>query len=99
MIRYLQNSIENMRDIGGYKSGLENRVKIGRLIRSNLPRNLSNSDISVLNRMGINTVIDLRSQEEIETRKSVFEDNKNFKYNYSKEILYGRVFERVCREI
>ena len=78
MVRYLENSIENMRDIGGYKSSLGNRVKLGRLIRSNLPRDLSNNDISILNKMGINTVIDLRSQEEIRTKKSVFENNKNF---------------------
>ena len=68
MIRYLEESIENMRDIGGYKSGLGNRVKVGRLIRSNLPINLSNNDISLLERMGMNIVIDLRSQEEIEAR-------------------------------
>ena len=76
MIRYLEHSIENMRDIGGYKSELGNRVKIGRLVRSNLPQNLSSNDISFLNKMGIDTIIDLRSQEEIETRKSIFENNK-----------------------
>ena len=79
MIRYLEESIDNMRDVGGYKSGLGNRVKVGRLIRSNLPINLSNNDISLLEKMGMNIVIDLRSQEEIEARKSIFENNKNFK--------------------
>ncbi len=79
MVRYLKDSIDNMRDIGGYKSGLENRVKLERLIRSNLPINLSSNDISLLDKMGMNTVIDLRSQEEIEARKSIFENNKNFK--------------------
>ena len=79
MVRYLKDSIDNMRDIGGYKSGLENRVKLERLIRSNLPINLSSNDISLLDEMGMNTVIDLRSQEEIEARKSIFENNKNFK--------------------
>ena len=78
MVRYLKDSIDNMRDIGGYKSGLKNRVKLERLIRSNLPINLSNNDISFLNKMGINAVIDLRSQEEIENRKSIFEENENF---------------------
>ena len=79
MIRYLEDSIKNMRDIGGYQSRFGNRVKLGRLIRSNLPRDLSQNDISILNKMGINTVIDLRSQEEIKTKKSIFEDNRNFK--------------------
>lgn len=78
MVRYLKDSIDNMRDIGGYRSGLGNRVKLERLIRSNLPINLSSNDISLLEEMRMNTVIDLRSQEEIENRKSIFEDNKNF---------------------
>ena len=73
MIRYLENSLENMRDIGGYRSGLGNRVKFGRLIRSNLPRYLSNDDIHFLNKMGMNTIIDLRSIEEI---KSFIEKNE-----------------------
>lgn len=79
MVRYLEDSIENMRDIGGYKSSLGNRVKLGRLIRSNLPKDLSNSDVSILNKMGMNTIIDLRSQEEIKNTKSIFENNNNFK--------------------
>ena len=49
MIRYLENSIENMRDIGGYKSGLGNNVKLGKIIRSNLPVNLSDNDLLFLN--------------------------------------------------
>ncbi len=78
MIRYLQNSIENMRDIGGYKNNEGGIIKLGKLIRSNLPINLSNKDISIINKMGINTIIDLRSYEEIKTRKSIFEGNKDF---------------------
>lgn len=78
MVRYLKDSIDNMRDIGGYQSDLGNKVKLKRLIRSNLPQNLSSKDISFLNKMGINAVIDLRSQEEIENRKSIFEENENF---------------------
>ena len=89
MVRYLKDSIENMRDIGGYKSTLGNRVKLGRLVRSNLPQNLSSKDISFLNKMGINTVIDLRSKEEVETKKSVFENNKDFKV-YHMEIDVGK---------
>ena len=89
MIRYLEKSIENMRDIGGYKSGLKNRVVQRKLIRSNLPSNLSDNDILSLKKMGINSVIDLRSKEEYEIKQSVFENNKNFKV-YHIEIDVGR---------
>ena len=89
MIRYLENSIENMRDIGGYKSGLGNQVKNGRIIRSNLPVNLSDKDLLFLNKMGICTVIDLRSKEEVNSKKSIFENNKNFNV-YHIEIDVGR---------
>ena len=49
MVRYLKDSIDNMRDIGGYQSDLGNKVKLKRLIRSNLPQNLSSKDISFSN--------------------------------------------------
>lgn len=79
MIRYLENSIENMRDIGGYKNSLGNTLKTGKLIRSNLPISLSNDDIYFIKKLEIKTIIDLRSFDEIEAKKSVFEDNKDFK--------------------
>lgn len=89
MIRYFEKSIENMRDIGGYKSGTENKVIQGKMIRSNLPKKLSDNDILDLKKMGINTVIDLRSREEYENKQSIFENNKNFKI-YHIEIDVGR---------
>lgn len=89
MIRYLEKTIENMRDIGGYKSGQKNRIVQGKLIRSNLPSNLSDNDIMSLKKMGINSVIDLRTREEYENKQSVFENHKNFKV-YHIEIDIGR---------
>ena len=89
MIRYFEKSIENMRDIGGYKSGPKYKVIQGKIIRSNLPKKLSDDDILDLKKMGINTVIDLRSREEYETKQSIFENNKNFKL-YHIEIDVGR---------
>ena len=79
MVRYLENSIENMRDIGGYKNNLGYRLGLGKLIRSNLPQNLSDEDVDIIKEMGIDTIIDLRTCEEIETKKSVFEDDNSFK--------------------
>ena len=78
MKRYLQNSVENMRDIGGYAAGSK-KVKYGKLIRSNLPANVTPEDLKFLKEMGIKTVIDLRSKEEVEKAGSVFEKNPYFK--------------------
>lgn len=78
MKRYLLNSMGNMRDIGGYAIG-NKKVKCGKLIRSNLPDKMTEQDISVLKNMGIRTVIDLRTKEEIEKTSSVFEKNPVFK--------------------
>lgn len=78
MKRYLTNSIENMRDIGGYLANNQ-KLQYGKLIRSNLPNKINEEDLKSLEKMGINKVIDLRSKEEIEKKKSVFENNECFK--------------------
>lgn len=78
MRRYFIKSIENMRDIGGYL--VENRrLPYGKIIRSNLPDKITKSDLDNLERMGVKTVIDLRSEDEIKKAASVFEGNQCFK--------------------
>lgn len=86
MRRYCIKSIENMRDIGGYLA--ENKeISYGKIIRSNLPDNITEEDIKKLKEIGIKTVIDLRSREEMKKKKSVFEHDKFFKlFHYS---VYG----------
>ena len=92
MRRYLLDSIENMRDIGGYVTG-DKKVKYGKLIRSNLPSNITEEDITFLKEMGIKTAIDLRSEEEVEKAKSVFEKNKWFKLLHYKLKGGGKIPE------
>ncbi len=77
MRRYLINSIENMRDIGGYRTAF-GTMPYHQLIRSNLPQKLSWDDLSLLKKMNITTVIDLRSEEECRKKISSFEENKDF---------------------
>ena len=92
MKRYLQNSIENMRDIGGYTAG-NKKVKYGKLIRSNLPANVTPEDLKVLKEIGVKTVIDLRSEEEVEKAGSVFEKNPCFKLLHYKLKGGGKIPE------
>lgn len=86
MRRYFIKSIENMRDIGGYLAG-NKEISYGKIIRSNFPDNITEEDMKELKKIGIKTVIDLRSEKEFKKKKSVFEDNKDFKlFHYS---IYG----------
>lgn len=97
MRRYCINSIENMRDIGGYL--VENKkLSYGKIIRSNLPNRMTKSELDNLEKMKIETVIDLRSEEEIQKEKSVFENNKCFKLLHYK-MEEGRDVPNSCEDV
>lgn len=82
MRRLFIDKIENMRDIGGYAVGDNKVVKVGKIIRTNCPTNLNNKDLKKLIDMGFKTIIDLRSDEEIKDKKSIFFNNPKFEYNH-----------------
>ena len=77
MRRYLTNSIENMRDLGGYTSKY-GKIKYGKIIRSNVPTNLNTNELAYLKSIGIKTIIDLRSEPEFQERPSIFEKDPEF---------------------
>ncbi len=77
MKKYLINSMENMRDIGGCITAY-GKMPYQKIIRSNLPQNLSLEDLSFLKKIKITTVIDFRSELEYSKKISSFEGNKNF---------------------
>jgi protein-tyrosine phosphatase len=58
----------NFRDLGGYASGDGRRVKWGLVYRSGELSQLSEEDVRKLAKLGIKTVVDLRSPEEISAR-------------------------------
>ena len=80
MRRFFIDKTENMRDVGGYTVDNNNCVKEGKIIRSNCVTNLNDQEISQLLNMGFTTIIDLRCDQEIEKKHSVFNDNNKFQF-------------------
>lgn len=55
----------NFRDLGGYQTGDDQRTRFGRVFRSNSLQELTASDLEILRRVGLVTVLDLRSPDEV----------------------------------
>jgi len=56
----------NMRDLGGLPVGLDRAVAPGLLLRGDSPRYLTDADVRVFARLGLRTVVDLRSHYEVD---------------------------------
>jgi len=66
-IRHIQLEGEsNFRDLGGYKTSDGRMVKWGLLYRSGSLSKLTDGDLAILEKRGIQTVIDFRSTDEVE---------------------------------
>lgn len=81
MRRLFIDEIENMRELGGYRTRDGKIIKNNLLIRSNLPKKLSNKAISDLVDKNITTIIDLRNDEEVKKCSGIFVTNKLFNYH------------------
>lgn len=91
MKRLFINEIENMRDLGGYITREGLTIPYNRFIRSNLPVSLNKENIEVLLKNNIKTVIDLRSDEEVQKKNSIFFNNIYFNYYHIKINGNGRI--------
>ncbi|MEM8609802.1 MAG: tyrosine-protein phosphatase [Myxococcota bacterium] len=58
----------NFRDLGGYATADGRKVRWGRVFRSGELSQLTDDDVAVLGELGIKTVVDLRSPEEVQAR-------------------------------
>jgi protein-tyrosine phosphatase len=64
--RVVLESSHNFRDLGGYPTADGRVTRRGRIYRSDTLHLLSPADVEVLGRLGLRTVIDLRSAHELE---------------------------------
>ena len=58
----------NFRDLGGYETRDGRRVRTGQLFRSGVLSDITDADVAMLESLGIATVVDLRSPDEIAAR-------------------------------
>ena len=82
MIRYFEDTMKNMRDIGGKVNSYGYNIATKKIIRSDLPNKLNPEQVNDLFKMNINNIIDLRNDEEILKRPNKLKNNENFIYHH-----------------
>ena len=91
MRRLFIDKVPNMRDIGGYSVDDNKIVKFGKIIRTNVITELDSEDIKKIKKMEFTTIIDLRSNEELERKRGIFIDDSDFKFKHIPIKGYGRL--------
>ena len=66
----LLKAATNTRDLGGYQAKSSQWTKLFSVLRSSCPMNANADDIAFLREHGITTVIDLRTEAEVQNQKS-----------------------------
>ena len=86
--------MENLRDLGGYPlagRGSERFTRWGSLYRGDLPKQVTQADRQRLRELGITTVVDLRSKEEIERKPDPLAQELGIRYLHCPLAGDGRV--------
>lgn len=94
MRRILLCGMENLRDLGGYPlagRGSERFTRWGSLYRGDLPKQVTQADRQRLRELGITTVVDLRSAEEIERKPDPLAQEPGIRYLHCPLAGDGRV--------
>jgi len=93
MRRLILSKTMNTRDLGGYPIDGGNTTAYKRFIRSDLLYEVSGQDIDILLNNKINTVIDLRNDEEIVKNPCALKNVNGFQYFHYKVYGDGRIPE------
>ncbi len=80
-VRLPIDSLENCRELGGYSTIFGEQTKWHSFLRSSDMSKLTQEDILFLKEYGVNTVIDLRGEDEIETHKNPLADEDFCQYH------------------
>ena len=83
MRRIICKNVNNMRDLGGYRTINNKETKFNVFIRSNVPQEMNDIEIKYLLDNNINTVIDLRNDTEISRKSNILNNDKFNYYNVS----------------
>ena len=83
MRRFLLSNTLNTRDLGGYSidCGI---TTYNAFLRSDLPIQVSDADIKLLLSNNITTIVDLRSDDEVQNKPCALENDKKFEYYHCK---------------
>ena len=87
MRRLILSKTINTRDLGGYPAAGGKITAYGRFIRSDVPFEVSGQDIEILLNNNINTVIDVRNDDEVIKKPCALKNVNQFQYYHYK--VYG----------
>ena len=84
MRRFLLSNTLNTRDLGGYpiECGKVTTYKV--FLRSDVPIQVSDDDIELLLSNNITTIVDLRSDDEVQSKPCALKNDKKFEYYHCK---------------
>lgn len=80
--RIILDGTDNTRDLGGYPIGKNGMTQYGVFLRSAVPTGLSEEDCRLLRDMNITTVVDLRSDAEVDRTACYFDGREGFAYHH-----------------
>ena len=84
MRRFLLSKTLNTRDLGGYLISSGKVTSYNVFLRSDLPIQVSSDDIKLLLSSNITTIVDLRSDYEVQSKPCALKNDINFEYNHCK---------------